>query len=89
MHSVNLILLVSRDFIMQQQEAGKASVMFHQGLRDNGIRDTLKANTEVPWTHFLQDHSSTGGKWGHSGQCDLQYTWGEEAEEKAKRFPLD
>lgn len=63
---------------MQQRETGKASMTFHQVLRDNGIRNTLKATQHHHGHVFCSSlyHSSVRGKQGHSGQCDLQYTWG-------------
>lgn len=47
MNAVNTNLNVySWDFIKQQQETGKVSVMFHQDLHDNGIRNTPKVTQQ-------------------------------------------
>lgn len=77
--NLNLILHFSWDFIMQQWETGKASVTFRQDLHDNGIRNTLKATRRHHGHIFCSSlyHSSVRGKWGHSGQHDLQYAWQE------------
>lgn len=77
--NLNLILHLSWDFIMQQRETGTASVTFCQDLHDVGIRNTLKA-TRCHHGHIFCSglcRSSVRGKRGHSGQRDLQYTWGE------------
>lgn len=42
----NLNSLFSWGVIKQQQVTGKASVTLHQGLHDNGIRNTPKVVTQ-------------------------------------------